>query len=178
MRKRKTDKRVGTTAKDPKVWVPLMHKRYAQTGRLIQSCRDVKLGWDLYSTWRKKYPWVQEAHEHAEAMYVEKLEQELHRRGVEGVPRPQMYKGEVVHHRDPETGELKKDDTGEPIPVVIREYSDRLLELELKARAPEKYRENQRSQGDDVARVLVVPTQAASVDEWMEKQRERKANAA
>jgi hypothetical protein len=50
------------------------------------------------------------------------IEEEVRRRAVEGTEKPIMYQGEVVAH--------------------VREFSDRLIELELKARRPQKYREN------------------------------------
>lgn len=48
-------------------------------------------------------------------------EEEARRRSIDGVPRPLLFRGEQV---------------GE-----VREYSDRLLELMLKARRPDVYRE-------------------------------------
>lgn len=57
---------------------------------------------------------------------TEALEQEAHRRAVDGVQKVRLYKGEPV--TDAEGNQL-----------VETEYSDRLLELLLRARAPEKY---------------------------------------
>jgi hypothetical protein len=52
---------------------------------------------------------------------TDRFEQEARRRAIDGTLRPVFYKGEEVGS--------------------VREFSDRLLELELKARRPEKYRE-------------------------------------
>jgi hypothetical protein len=57
----------------------------------------------------------------AEAEAADALEREAWRRGVEGTDRPITYQGEI-------TGSYK-------------EYSDRMLELLLKAHKPEKYKE-------------------------------------
>jgi hypothetical protein len=57
----------------------------------------------------------------AEQEAADALEREAWRRGVEGVDRPIMYQGQVV--------------------ARSREYSDRLLELLLKAHRPAKYKE-------------------------------------
>ena len=57
-----------------------------------------------------------------------KLLAEAHRRAVSGVERRQFFKGQRIHDVDPETGEKT--------PVSEKEYSDRLLELMLKARFP------------------------------------------
>lgn len=58
---------------------------------------------------------------------VDALESEARRRGVEGVAEFVLYQGAVVKHN-------KKD-------LVIRKYSDHLLEQLLKAHRPEKFRE-------------------------------------
>lgn len=65
--------------------------------------------------------------EACESVYDE-MEQEMYRRAVKGVVKPLVYKGQIV-----------KDENGRPI--IIREYSDRLLELGLKSNRPEKFRE-------------------------------------
>lgn len=50
------------------------------------------------------------------------FEDELRRRAVDGIDKPVFYQGEICGH--------------------VREYSDTLLALGVKARRPEKYREN------------------------------------
>jgi hypothetical protein len=55
------------------------------------------------------------------------LELEARRRAVDGVEQPVLYAGKPAH-----------DDGGAPI--TIRHYSDRLLELLLKARRPESFK--------------------------------------
>lgn len=166
----------GAPRKDPKIWAPKLQSVFAKTGKLQESLKAVGLGYDTYRQMRKDYPWVEEGHVRAQEQYVESLEAEAHRRGVTGVQRPYLYKGEMVYRRDPDTGELVRDSENQPIPIMIHEYSDRMLELMLKAEDPEKYRENQRSTGDDVGRVLVVPA-SQSMDAWMENQQKRKANS-
>lgn len=58
----------------------------------------------------------------AEEDSADLAELEAWRRGVEGVEKPVFYKGEEV--------------------ATIREYSERMLEILLKARRPEKFRDN------------------------------------
>jgi hypothetical protein len=60
---------------------------------------------------------------------VEVLEQEAKRRAVEGVVKPIVQGGRVV-----------TDELG--FPVEVREYSDKLLEMLLKAKKPAVYRDN------------------------------------
>lgn len=179
-RKRRGDGRPGNPGYDRKLWAGKVHKRMAETGLVIKSCQLAGLGYDTYQGWKKEEgeEWIQQGEDAAMREYCESLEAEAHRRGVPGVPKPVIYKGELQYERDPNTGEKKLDSDGDPIPLVIREYSDRMLELLMKGRMPERYRENQRQAGDDIARVLVVPSTAPSVGDWMEEQQKRKANAA
>lgn len=59
----------------------------------------------------------------AEAVAADRLEEEARRRAIEGTLRPAVSGGKVV-----------VDAEGKP--VMLREYSDRLLELLLRARKP------------------------------------------
>lgn len=57
---------------------------------------------------------------------IDKLEREAWRRGVEGVDRPVTYQGEIT--------------------ATFKEYSDRMLELLLKAHRPDKYKDRVETQ--------------------------------
>ena len=59
---------------------------------------------------------------------IDVLEQEAKRRAVEGVLKPQFHQGRMLTGADGQ-------------PVEVREYSDRLLEMRLKAKKPGVYRE-------------------------------------
>lgn len=72
--------------------------------------------------WRKRYADFAAEWDEAVETSVDELEAEARRRAFSGVEEPVFYKGE-------ECG-------------AIRKYSDKLLELLLKAHRPEKYREN------------------------------------
>lgn len=85
------------------------------------------------------------------------LEQEAQRRAVEGYEEPVVHKGIQAFVRDPVTGELELDQHGRPIPLTIRRYSDRLLEVLLKARRPEKFRENMKIEAEISGGVLAIP---------------------
>lgn len=106
---------------------------------------------------------------------VAKLEQELHRRAVLGVEQPVIRDGQMVWiDVDPKTDEPVPPDHEGPtkkVPLMIREYSDRLLELLLKHHNP-AYRERSDQyfgagalnvQGG--AQVVIVPA-TADPDEW------------
>ena len=81
-------------------------------------------------------------------MATEVLEAEARRRAVTGVRRLKFDKGQAII--DPETGE----------PYVELDYSDVLLIFLLKARAPEKYRENQNGQQQGAQPVKAYPAEA------------------
>ena len=88
----------------------------------------------------------------AKAIFHQKLEREAYRRAVDGVL-------ENVYNKD-------GDIVGEKLV-----YSDRMLEILLKANMPEKYREqhnvNQGAPG--VGGVLLVPVKEGKMDEWAER---------
>jgi hypothetical protein len=68
------------------------------------------------------------AWDEAEQVAADRLEQEAWRRGVEGVAEPLVSGGKVI-----------RDDDGHPI--AIRRYSDQLLIALLRARRPERFRD-------------------------------------
>ena len=68
-----------------------------------------------------------------------------------------MHKGIQAFVRDATTGELELDAEGRPIPLTIRRYSDRLLEVLLKARRPETFRENMKLEAHVTGGVLAIP---------------------
>lgn len=71
----------------------------------------------------------------AKANYVGVLEHEAHRRAVEGIDKPIYYQGILVDK--------------------VKEYSDTLLIVLLKANAPEKYRERTEVTGADGGPVMI-----------------------
>ena len=97
------------------------------------------------------------------------LEQEAQRRAVAGYEEPIVHKGIQAFVRDAVTGELELDEYGRPIPLTIRRYSDRLLEVLLKARRPEKFRENMKIEAHVTGGVLAIPQSDQAnltADDW------------
>ncbi len=68
---------------------------------------------------------------------IDRLEREAWRRGVEGVDRPVTYQGEIT--------------------ASFKEYSDRMLELLLKAHRPEKYKDRIENQHTGKAGEPLLP---------------------
>ena len=105
------------------------------------------------------------------------LEQEAQRRAVEGYEEPVVHKGIQAFVRDPVTGELELDAHGRPIPLTIRRYSDRLLEVLLKARRPEKFRENMKIEAEISGGVLAIPQSDQanlSAEDWAARFRDNR----
>jgi hypothetical protein len=72
--------------------------------------------------WREADPEFKARWDEAVDCGVDLMEDEAHRRAVHGVTKPVYYQGEVCGD--------------------VQEYSDTLMIFQLKARRPEKYREN------------------------------------
>jgi len=107
-------------------------------GNVSAACKAVKRSRNaLYENKKTDADFSAAWDEACESVY-DSMEQEMYRRAVKGVTKPLIFKGQIV-----------KDDDGNPI--MIREYSDRLLEFALKGNRPEKFRDrldvNQTVQG-------------------------------
>lgn len=104
-------------------------KSFAAVGRAHKNCILLGIPYPRYLDWVKHDALFREALQHAREDRLHRLEQELYRRALRGVPRKKFNNGDPVI--DPETG----------MQYVEYDYSDRLLELALRAEDPEKYRD-------------------------------------
>lgn len=102
---------------------------YSVLGRVQPACAAARLNYWAPYNWIKRDPEFRQALKLAKRMSNEALEDEARRRAMDGVMVYVFYKGKPV--LDPET--LK--------PYREYQYSDRLMELLLKANKPKKYRE-------------------------------------
>jgi len=91
------------------------------TGNVSDTCRLVTIGRTAAYNHRKKDRSFALEWDEAEAIAMGAMEGEARRRGVDGVDRPLMHGGKQVGS--------------------VKEYSDRMLELLLRAHWPEKYNE-------------------------------------
>jgi len=107
---------------------------FAQSGHVGRSAEAAGIERTTVYLWRRN-PEFEKRFLAAEKESVGVLEDEMHRRGVQGVDKPVFYKGEPCG--------------------VVREYSDTLLIVLAKARAPEKYRERHELTGADGGPVLI-----------------------
>lgn len=113
-------------------------KNYAEFGIIHKACDVSGLSSSCLSRLRKRDPDFLEAFKRAREAAADKLEAEAYRRAVEGYDRPIYQKGEKVG--------------------VEKVYSDRLLEIMLRANKPEKFSPAQRTElsGPDGAPISVI----------------------
>lgn len=100
-------------------------KVFGQTANISAAVKAAKIGRTIVYVWQEHDPEFAIAMQQAREQAYDRLEAEALRRAVEGTTRkrPIFSNGEIVDWE------------------VYREYSDRMLELLLKAARPEKYRE-------------------------------------
>ena len=108
-------------------------ERYAQYGTLTKASEGV-INRRIVYDWRQQDPDFEAELSKAAEIYVEKLEEEADRRGVEGVDKGVYYLCDKV--------------------ATEKQFSDTLLIFRLKALAPDKYRERQEISGN-IAHILV-----------------------
>jgi predicted DNA-binding transcriptional regulator AlpA len=95
---------------------------FARTGNVSESCENVGIGRSTVYVWQEHDDEFAAGWREAEIKATEYLETEARRRATEGTKKPVYQGGQLVG--------------------FVTEKSDTLLIFLLKARAPEKYREN------------------------------------
>jgi len=136
-------------------------KALAETGNVTKALQMAIVKRGRWQHWMKSDIAFQERYEQAKEMAADRLEEEAWRRAVDGYDDHVTYQGKAIYHEypkgHPRAGELMTDWLGDPIPITIRKYSDRMLELLLKGHRPEKFRENIEPQSAFRGGVLIVP---------------------
>lgn len=92
-----------------------------QTCNVSEAARAAGIPRRTIHEWRKADPAFAAAWEEAAEEAADRLEREAWRRGVEGVDKPVTFQGAIT--------------------ATYKEYSDRMLELLLKAHRPEKFKD-------------------------------------
>jgi hypothetical protein len=125
-RKKKVGRKPGTA-----VDTPALRKQFlatlAATGNVGVASEACKLYRTTPYQWKKKDPEFSKQWDEALDSAADAAEEEVRRRAVDGWEEPVFYQGEVVGH--------------------TRKFSDRMLELYIKALRPEKFREKQIGDG-------------------------------
>lgn len=105
-----------------------LQKLKSTNGNVSKACQAAKIARKTAYEHRKKNEEFAALWDEALETTYDAMEEEMYRRAVKGVVEPLIHKGQIV-----------KDDNGKPI--MIRKFSDRLLEFALKGNRPEKFRE-------------------------------------
>lgn len=128
----------------------LFLRAFALRGIVLDGCRAAGVSRGAVEHWRESSEWFDTMYAIAIEEAADRIEAEAFRRAVEGYDEPVIYQGMTTTVVDRETGEEKQ--------LVVRKFSDALLQTILKGARPEKYRENHRVEhAGAAAGVLVVP---------------------
>lgn len=118
----------------------------ARTGRPMEAAETLGYSPLSFTKTLDEDPDFSAAIEAAKGRVAERLEAEADRRAVDGWEEPVFFKGVRCG--------------------TIQRFSDNLLELRLKAVAPQRYRTNVSVDAKVAAGVLVVPAAAPNAQEW------------
>ena len=125
-------------------------KQYALTGTGLAAAAAAGVSTTTINNWRAKDPEFDEACKVANKQYCDVLREEVHRRAVIGWEEPVFYQGVQVGK--------------------VRKFSDRMLELQTKAKMAE-YRDRQQIDMNVNGGVVVVPGAAKDSRTWEEEQK-------
>lgn len=120
----------------------------AAFGTHLRASKHVGITANMARRARRKDPEFEEACQAALEDFRDSLEAEAIRRGRDGFDEPVFFKGNEVG--------------------TVRRYSDRMLELVLKANIPEKYNDKVQADVQVTGGVLLTVAPAQSEDNWLE----------
>ena len=128
-------------------------KHFSQCGSITEAAKHVPIERKLHYYWLRHDKQYAKDFQEANEIITDTLEAEAIRRATFGVEKP-------VGFHEVKTVVIKEDGTKEVITTyqpwgTTTEYSDRLLELLLKARKPEQYKERMHHSMDNIPGVPV-----------------------
>ena len=136
----------------------LFLRAFALRGIVLDGCKAAGVSRSAVEHWRESSEWFDTLYSIAIEEAADRIEAEAFRRAVEGYDEPVIYQGMTTTVVDPVTGEEKQ--------LVVRKYSDALMQTLLKGARPDKYRENHKVEHTGQAGgVLVIPAPIDPV-EW------------
>lgn len=112
----------------------------AECCNVTEACRAAHIGRVTAYEWRAAEPDFAAAWESAVDEAADKLEREAWRRAVEGTDKPVTFQGTIT--------------------ATYKEYSDRMLELLLKAHRPDKFKERVANEHSGSMTLNVLPEDA------------------
>lgn len=136
----------------------LFLRAFALRGIVLDGCKAASVSRGAVDNWRTSSEWFETLYQIALEEAADRIEGEAFRRAVDGYDEPVIYQGMPTTIVDPVTGEEKQ--------LMVRKYSDTLMQTLLKGARPDKYRENHKVEHTGAASgVLVVPAPIDPV-EW------------
>jgi hypothetical protein len=104
-------------------------------GTITHACIEARVSYDDVFAWREKNVDFKRAWDQSMEISVDVLEIAAKQRALHGVQRPMVSGGKIVLGIDGK-------------PIMLTDYSDRLMELILKGRRPDVFRERVTHSGD------------------------------
>lgn len=143
---------IGLTRRERQDAMALFLASYARSANVTASCIVAGISRSTVHYWNEHdLDDFSKRYNIADKEADDAIEQEIHRRGIEGVDEPVIYKGEMQG--------VWIDDAGRPAaahvpgahltPLTVKRYSDVLLIVRAKARMPSKYRDRVEHTGAD-----------------------------
>ena len=119
---------------------------YSRCGTVASACDASGIGRSTYKAWKKNDTAFQYALDEVTLDFADEIESEAIRRAKEGVRTIKFTTSGVPikdpRKLDPDTGEVKPEWKNDPW-YYEEEFSDRLLEMLLKAKRPQEFRDRQ-----------------------------------
>ena len=138
---------------------------YAKLGNVLYACMATQIDRTLPYVWMERDPEFKKAYEYADMEHCDRIRNAVFQRGIIGWDEPVVFKGQIA--KDPQTGR----------PVVVRKFSDRMLELAAKAKCPEFRDKIEHSGKVEGTGVLLVPA-AMTAEEWSKVAKEQQRELA
>lgn len=107
----------------------------ASTGAIVRSCKRCKIGKRKINRLREDYEDFEQKMQESLSKYVEDMESEADRRGMQGVDKAVYFQGEIVGYE--------------------KKYSDDLLKFRLRGLRPERYRDNHPGSGQNLVAPII-----------------------
>lgn len=109
-------------------------EKFRELGFAVRACEAVEIGTSTLHDLKKRDPDFLREYNEIKESWNERIEVEMYRRAIHGVPRPVVQGGKVVM-----VNQTNANGSVTEVPLVLQEYSDRLLEFMARGRMPEKY---------------------------------------
>lgn len=138
---------------------------------VTKACRKAGYGRTSVFEWRRDDAEFAARYQDADEQAVERMEAEADRRAVQGIDKPVFYQGQPVGQWYDAEGlpcladAMDVNGIARAVRFVrydVREYSDTLLMFRLKAKRPDRYRENSKVEHSGGIKVVRLPAKETS----------------